>query len=230
MNPVNTRSIYQTWIRVHPQGWWGDWLDVRFYLISKLKHVHSQKILDVACNAGILLSEIPNDNKKYGIDVDDLALKAARKLNPKATLKKASMFHLPFPASFFDIVVLANVLPGADFAVQKDQRMKFQKKLIAEVRRVLKPAGTLYLTTPNNAYYHGEKETYEELYEILNGWSVRVQGWNPFPSYPRFFPARILAKVPFWFQKLAWLSEKGVAQKTSKFFYAEARKVRRKAP
>ncbi|MBI5035934.1 class I SAM-dependent methyltransferase [Candidatus Micrarchaeota archaeon] len=213
--------IHDKWMKHFPKGWWGDWLDVRFYLAGRLQRLHDKKILDIACNAGMVLSEIPEDNQTYGIDLDAKALKAAKAIAPKAKTKKASMYKLPYPKASFDAVVCANVLPGADF-VFHGNRLKPQKKLMKEVKRVLKKGGKLYLTTPNDAFYHDGKETLQELEQILDGFDYTLQGWNPFPRFPFFLPARLLVRIPGWFSLLRFLSEKGFFRRTSKYFYVEA--------
>ncbi len=218
----NVFEIKKKFVSV-PSSWWGDHLDVRFFLAKRLQSVNGKKILDVGCGPGVLLSEIPDSNEKFGVEPDAASMQAARKLNPKASISKASMYSLPFPKGFFDVVVMANVVPGADFTVPPNQRKQLQKKAFAEVVRVLKRGGKLFLSTPNNARYKSNKLFYGELDALLKPFfEYEIRGWNPFPKYPFFPPARLLVRVPGWFSLLAWMCGKGFFAKSSKFFYVEA--------
>jgi len=40
-----------------PELWWGDFVDIRFYLTEKLTELSGQRILDLGCNAGVIASE-----------------------------------------------------------------------------------------------------------------------------------------------------------------------------
>jgi SAM-dependent methyltransferase len=210
--------------------WWGDHLDVRFFLARRLQEFEGKKILDVGCGPGVLLSELPGSNEKFGVDSDAGLARSAKKLNPKAVVKRASMYRLPFPKNFFDVVVMANVVPGADFLVPPKHRSALQKKALSEVARVLKRDGVLFLTTPNNSYYKTNKLSFNELDALLKPlFEFEIKGWNPFPKFPFFLPARVLARVPGWFSFLARLCLKGFFAKSSKFFYVEARlKIRKR--
>lgn len=205
---------------------WGDHLDVRFYLAARLKRLHGKRVLDVGCGPGLLLSLLPASNSKYGVDLSARRLALARKRNPRAVLKRASMYALPFPNGFFDVVVCANILPGADFPVKGNQQ-KFQQKMLSEAARVLKKGGILFLTTPNNVWYARWRRSGFTDYAKLEGvlkrhFRCEIKGWNPFPPYPRFLPSRALRKIPVWADFLGMLCEKGFYRRTSKFFYTEA--------
>ncbi len=202
---------------------WGDKLDVRYYLARKLSVLEGKKVLDVGCGKGLLLKVLKNSNEKYGVDSAEKAVREVKRLNPNAVIKKASMYRLPFPSNWFDVVVMANVVPNADFPAPKRTRRKNQEQVMREVARVLKKNGVLFLTTPNNAYYKTVKLSYEELDSLLKPYfRYKIKGWNPFPKFSYFLPARVLARIPGWFSLLAWLCEKGFFAKTSKFFYVEA--------
>ena len=197
---------------------WGDRLDVRYYLIKRLSSLRGKRVLDIACGNGYLLKALPYGNQKYGIDASEEAVKSSKAAEPEATVKKASLYHLPFKGDFFDVVVMANVIPNADFG-SKGKREGNQKKAVAEAWRVLKKKGVLLLTTPNNAVYKTVKVEYQELDSLLKPFfDYKIMGWNPFPKFPFFLPARVLKHVPGWFSLLEWMTEKGLFAKKSKFF------------
>jgi len=180
-------------------------------LAKQLKALQGKRVLDVGCGKGLLLEVLPNSNEKYGIDLDKQALKIAVAMNPSAKISRASMYALhPFKKNFFDVVILANVieLAATDFD-SKPNRKAHQDKLLSEIARVLKPHGTLFLTTPNERRFHGRKLDFDELKSALNKrFDFEIMGWNPFPSYPYFLPSRLLKHVPGYFASLEFLCEK----------------------
>lgn len=204
---------------------WGDHLDVRFYLARRLKKLHGKKVLDLGCGPGFILSQVPDSNEKYGVDINSRRIAATRRLNPRAVLKRASMYSLPFEKGFFDVVIMSNVIPNVDF-YSKGNRVKNQLKAFSEVARVLKKGGVLYLTAPNHAWFKKiniHKIEHADLARLLEPYfAFELKGWNPFPPYPRFLPARVLKSLPFWFKFLEKLCENGSFSRTSKFFYTEA--------
>ena len=202
---------------------WGDRLDVRYYLMKRLSSMQGKKVLDVACGNGYLLKALPESNEKYGIDSSGESVSNARKESPDSKVLKASMYRLPFKNDFFDTVVMANVMPNADFKAHDEKREHNQKKAVAEAWRVLKKKGTLFLTTPNNAFYKTVKVEYQELDSLLKPFfDYKIRGWNPFPKFPYFLPARVLKHFPGWFSLLEWMTEKNLFAKKSKFFFVEA--------
>lgn len=204
---------------------WGDKLDVRYYLMENLAKIYRSKVLDVGCGDGFLLASVSNKNFKYGVDIDKIKLKEAGKINQGAIIKKASMYSLPFPAYYFDVVIMANVLEVAGFPDESAPAHILQERAIKEINRVLKSNGRLFLTTPNNAYYKSKKLSYFELNNLLRPYfDYKIKGWNPFPKFPYFLPARILRFIPGWFSLLSFLCEHCLFAKKSKFFYVEALK------
>ena len=61
-------KIKQKIQQVDPIRWWGDDYDVRFYLVSKIKKINHQMILDIGGGIGIISSEINSNNTRINVD------------------------------------------------------------------------------------------------------------------------------------------------------------------
>lgn len=221
-----------------PYMWWGDDLDVRFYLLKRLIDVKGKKVLDVGCNIGITLSFLDSSNELYGIDIDDFCISKAKELNPQATILKASIDNLNnFDEGYFDVIIMSNVLPGYDFGTREDA---FLRKAFREVTRVLSQSGVVYFTTPNGEsipYKHSKKVIYEELCNCFSNadLSGAILGWNSIrPIVPKqiaysniknkykYVPPKILCKYNCVWRKL--IREMNDKVRSSKHFYAEMSK------
>jgi ubiquinone/menaquinone biosynthesis C-methylase UbiE len=111
------------------------------FLKASISFRSSDKILDVACGTGeferLILSEHP-DQQMIGIDISEKMLHFAREKcsgYPNAAFLKAGASALPFPDHSFDLVVSANSLHYFDNPSAS----------LAEMRRVLLPAGSLVI-------------------------------------------------------------------------------------
>jgi len=210
---------------------WGDQLDVRLYLSKKLRSIERKRVLDVGCGQGFLLSQVPESNEKYGVDISEFALAQTKTKIPRALVKKASMYRMPFKSGFFDVVIMANVIPNVDFSCPGNAK-KNQRKALGEAARVLKKGGMLFLTAPNAAWFGKyqpgsarKRLEYGELEVLLKpDFKGGIKGWNPFPPFPYFLPARVLRRIPGWFSFLSWICEKGFFNQKGKFFYTLALK------
>jgi len=220
LNQSMVKKVKRKWMRYAPRMWWGDNVDVRFYLASKLRDIRGKKILDAGCNAGIILSEIDSSNHKTGIDIEVKLLSIARSLNPGSRVEEMDTLALSFEDSSFDIVVLAHMLQ--EFHTTEEKRV-----LMKNVYRVLKPGGRVFITTPNRRYrrYSGVSRmlTFEELDGLLcQDFDYRIKGFNPFPPFPYFLPNAVMAKIPGVWGLLILLMDKGVLKKRGCSFFAEA--------
>ena len=160
-------------ISIDPKKWWGDDFDVRFFLVSQLKFIKEKKILDVWGGIGIISSELDNTNLRINLDssFEDLK-KCLTSINLNIQCICASMTNLPFKKEFFDYVICANILEVAKHIDIKYNKKEFEyptvKKTLVEIKEILKGSGTLFLTTPNNAYYKSIKLTFNELKKHLS--------------------------------------------------------------
>lgn len=98
-------------------------------------------ILDFGCGYGRTLLELAalGFHRLAGCDCSGEMLKLAGRALPQAELRQNTGGNIPFPDASFDVVLLLAVLT----AIPEDAT---QAQLMAEIDRVLKPGGMLYLS------------------------------------------------------------------------------------
>jgi SAM-dependent methyltransferase len=219
VTPAFAARITRRWKRHAPHWFWGDRLDPRFLVADTVGQLRGRRALDIGCNAGIILAELDPSNIRVGVDRSDEALRVARRLNPSAGLVHADMLRLPFQDAAFDVVLFCAMLEVPP--------RSFKATALQEAARVLRPGGTLYLTTPNRRYLRyrhlASRVTYEELRELLlPEFTFEIKGFNPFPPFPYFLPNCLLARVPGIWRILVTLMKRGFGKRHSCAFLVEA--------
>ena len=122
--------------------YWG--VHVARYQFAKA-HVSHSLVLDIACGTGyglpILLTKA---RSVVGVDLDLEAIEKARSSVGKAhvQLVAADGCCLPFPDATFDAITSFETL----------EHLETRREFLAELRRVLKPAGLCIVSTPNAHY------------------------------------------------------------------------------
>ena len=164
-------KIRKLW-KKYPQYFWGDQLDVRYYLCEKIAKLKNKKILDIGCNIGIISGCADQTNKVIGIDINKDTIKIAKQMHPNNKYLKQDLYEYK---GEFDIIILANMIDR-----------KNQQKLIKKTLELLKKDGVLYLTSPNgaNRYYKNKTTTLPTLAELTNWLEPRftiekIKLWNP---------------------------------------------------
>jgi SAM-dependent methyltransferase len=143
-------------------------------------------ILDIGCGAGqtLIASRLPPGVLACGVDLDVSALALGRSLTAAVHFACARGEALPFRAGSFDFVFSRVALPYMDVP-----------RALAEIGRVLRPGGALWLSLHPAAFAIREmvgavrarrlRATVYLLYTLLNGLSLhrfhRVHRW-PFGS------------------------------------------------
>lgn len=172
--------------------WWGEHRS-RYQFAAG--YVHEAAVLDVACGSGYggRILRLSGARFVVGADVSEEALRAAGTQRvPGLHLVQANVGRLPLPDDCVDVVTSFETLehvddPGA---------------MLAELRRVLRPGGTLVLSTPNALVtrpvngvpanpYHVREFTPLELRAMLDQHFADVRQLGQLP-HPRF---RV---TPYW--------------------------------
>jgi SAM-dependent methyltransferase len=117
-----------------------DWELRSRFLLAEARD--SDRVLDLGCGDGAFSAALaPKVAEVVGAEVSEAALRRAARLHPTVAFELVPLDGpLPFPDGAFDLVWSSEVIEHvADTA-----------RWLAEIRRVLDPAGRLLLTTPSH--------------------------------------------------------------------------------
>lgn len=190
-------DIKQKILSIDPNRYWGDDFDVRYHLISHLKNIENETILDVGGGIGIILSEIDKSNWRINLDLSFADLIICRqRVDPTIEVICASMTCLPFRAKSFRQVICSHILEVAKHMdIEENKVGKLEntviyptvERVIKEIHLILRSNGRLFLTTPNNSYYKSTKLTYHELKHALSKYftNFSLAFYNTYPRLSR---------------------------------------------
>ncbi|MCF7794985.1 class I SAM-dependent methyltransferase [Patescibacteria group bacterium] len=133
------------------------------------EHLTTEKVLDIACGSGYgsYYLSLNNGLSVVGADVSADSVNKAKKSYQKDNLQfqVANALSLPFQDNSFDSVVSLETIEHFNISDQK--------LYLKELKRVLKPEGKLWLSTPNseaskhNNPWHLKELNFFELQELL---------------------------------------------------------------
>jgi len=110
-------------------------------ILDLLNHVEPGPMLDVGCATGYTLQAARGLGlDATGVDVSEHAVARCRERGFKAEL--GAMDRIPFPDATFQVVVMKHVL----------EHTPRPREALAEIRRVLRPGGGVYLAVPHAGY------------------------------------------------------------------------------
>lgn len=141
-------------------------------------------ILEVGCGEGYGSNYLSKSCKEIiGIDVEKSAIEHAKKKYTSAncSFKEYNGSNIPYDDSHFDYVVSFQVIEHVDD----------DAAFIRDLKRVLKPGGTAFVTTPNKTYrlkpgqkpwnrYHKREYYPKELEDVLQKAFSDVKVWGVF--------------------------------------------------
>ena len=186
------KRIKEKILTIDSKRWWGDDYDVRFYLVHQLHKINNKIILDVGGGIGIISSELNKNNFRINLDssFDDLR-KCKNLVDDQIETVCASMTHIPFVNDVIDHVICANILEIAkSFDINSGKMISDSSPsvelVLGESNRVMIKDGRLFITTPNNAYFQGNKMSYDELKYSLNKIFSNFTLWF-YNLYPKLY-------------------------------------------
>lgn len=98
------------------------------------------KLLDIGCGTGHVVAGAAADGfSVFGMDFAEAMVRRAAGAHPALRAWVADARHIPMPDASFDVVTMIGVL----------EYIPEYPKVIAEIRRVLRPGGALILSMPN---------------------------------------------------------------------------------
>ncbi len=141
--------------RAEDRHWWYVGLrTVMFSLLRLPRHPHDPvtkqlRILDAGCGTGGTLNRLRDYPGAVGFDYSPIALSFCRQRGLD-NVKLGSIATIPYPDAAFDLAVSLDVLCDAGLPPEHIA--------LAELNRVLKPGGRLYLNLPAYKWLRGEHD------------------------------------------------------------------------
>ena len=107
-------------------------------------HLPCESFLDAGCGDGRYLAALANElpDRRAGIDLSERILETARQ-RVAADFRQGNLEAIPFADGEFDLVLCSQVI----------EHVLHAEPAVAELRRVLRPGGTLIISTDNARNY-----------------------------------------------------------------------------
>lgn len=118
------------------------WHNKRFKILPEILSDTKSKVLDLGCHGGLLTHKIAAylGAAVTGLDISESAIQYAKEKYPQLEFSVADIQKgIPFPDQSFDTITAFDVL----------EHIPNLGYVVGEIRRVLKPKGTLVIGIPN---------------------------------------------------------------------------------
>ncbi|MBI2028478.1 MAG: methyltransferase domain-containing protein [Candidatus Levybacteria bacterium] len=86
-------------------------------LVSLIKPLNPKTVLDAGCGEGFTMNNLIKNNigeNVEGIEFSEETITIGKKLFPDLKIKRGSIYSIPYPNNFFDLVVCTEVLEHLD--------------------------------------------------------------------------------------------------------------------
>lgn len=114
--------------------------DLRNYIFNKIHLEDAQRVLEVGCGTGAILSQLPRHPDLHGLDINRAALDECQVHVPDASVVQGNALHLPYSNRSFEIVYCHFLLLWVRDPLQA----------LLEMKRVTYPDGyVIALAEPN---------------------------------------------------------------------------------
>lgn len=149
-----------------------------------LKRAGAGEVLNVGSGPFLELEQLPNTGAKFTLcDIDPRAIETAKELHGSRIARAVTIEPnepLPLPDGAFDLVVSMDVI----------EHVPEPAPWVSEVARVIKPGGSLFLTTPNYGF-----STLGILERTALEAVARAQGFSRKDLHPSKFNRKGLARA-----------------------------------
>ena len=122
--------------------------DLREYIFKKTDVEHADRVLEIGCGTGAILSDLPKHISLHGLDFDATALAQCTVHAPAASLVQGNALQLPYANEVFDIVYCHFLLLWVKDPIQSLLEMKRVAKTNAYVISFAEPDYTARVDEP----------------------------------------------------------------------------------
>lgn len=135
------------------------------WITANLPIERTGRVLDAGCGEGYgaELLRLAGADSVTGLDYEHTTLRHVRRVYPQINPVRGNLVQTAFAPSTFDVIT----------SLQTIEHLWEQPRFVAECARILKPSGTLVLSTPNRLtfpsgnWYHTRELTADEFVELL---------------------------------------------------------------
>ena len=135
-------------------------------LIQQMEASNHHRVLEVGVGAGNVLERVKSD-RRIGIDLSEFLLAKARRRLPGVPLLRMDAQSLAFEDDTFDRVYCTEVL----------EHVPDPRRVVAEMRRVLKPEGIAVISVPNEEMINRVKRAAFSL-PLVSRWLASRDGYE----------------------------------------------------